>query len=232
MRTRSEHCPYCGAKNLVPESHWGRQITCKCGMRFQAGEVGEGEANARGSESSLDSDTPVPIVKVHCGQCGQRVSGDESFFGTVAKCPICSSDIRFPDAPSTESAPVLNPPVASTHQYLRPQVSTIPASHPAPTPRPSPFEESSPANPRNPRLVRAPVSPANTNSERVPCPSCAELVMRSATICPHCNQAIFSQDKATNAAAGCIISVILFFILYFLLTAFSGCEVDRMMRNL
>lgn len=38
----------------------------------------------------------MATIKVACPKCGQKVSGDESFYGTVVECPICSADIRFP----------------------------------------------------------------------------------------------------------------------------------------
>lgn len=37
-------------------------------------------------------------IKVACPKCGQKVSGDESFFGTTVECPVCSATIRFPDS--------------------------------------------------------------------------------------------------------------------------------------
>lgn len=38
----------------------------------------------------------MATVKVACPKCGQKVSGDESFYGTVVECPICSASIQFP----------------------------------------------------------------------------------------------------------------------------------------
>lgn len=38
----------------------------------------------------------MATIKVACPRCGQKVSGDESFFGTTVECPICSSLILFP----------------------------------------------------------------------------------------------------------------------------------------
>lgn len=39
----------------------------------------------------------MAVIKQACPKCGQRVSGDESFYGTHVECPICSSKIFFPD---------------------------------------------------------------------------------------------------------------------------------------
>lgn len=38
----------------------------------------------------------MATIKVACPKCGQKVSGDESFYGSTVECPICSSDIFFP----------------------------------------------------------------------------------------------------------------------------------------
>ncbi|MFT5471061.1 MAG: hypothetical protein ACI8UO_006194 [Verrucomicrobiales bacterium] len=38
----------------------------------------------------------MATIKIACKKCGQRVSGDERFFGNTVQCPICSSDIAFP----------------------------------------------------------------------------------------------------------------------------------------
>jgi len=118
----------------------------------------------------------MSTIKVYCGQCGQRVSGDESFYGTVEQCPICSSDIRFPDAPG-QTAPVPEPPVesapiASSYQVPFPPVSTVPpppASVPLPrafegTPAPAP---ASPPSPPPPGLSNAP-SPAPPSPPAAP----------------------------------------------------------------
>lgn len=45
----------------------------------------------------------MAVVKVYCSRCGQRVSGDENFFGTTVQCPVCSSEIHFPKGPESES---------------------------------------------------------------------------------------------------------------------------------
>ena len=48
----------------------------------------------------------MATVKVACPKCGQKVSGDESFYGTIVECPVCSASIQFPgerrDAPDGE----------------------------------------------------------------------------------------------------------------------------------
>lgn len=47
----------------------------------------------------------MATIKVACPKCGQKVSGDEGFYGTVVECPICSSDILFPGQKRPVSAP-------------------------------------------------------------------------------------------------------------------------------
>ena len=60
----------------------------------------------------------MATIKVACPKCGQKVSGDETFFGTSVDCPICSAEIKFPEtAPeaASSSAPAEEaPPTAHT----------------------------------------------------------------------------------------------------------------------
>ncbi len=76
---------------------------------------------------------------------------------------------------------------------------------------------------------------SNNDAKRVPCPSCAELIMRGATICPHCQRAVFSSDKNANALISIVGSVVLFFVLYYFFSAFTnyeaGKEYDRILRD-
>lgn len=55
----------------------------------------------------------MATIKVACPKCGQKVSGDESFFGNVVECPICSAGIQFPgqkrDLPSESATPPASP---------------------------------------------------------------------------------------------------------------------------
>lgn len=74
----------------------------------------------------------MATIKVACPKCGQKVSGDETFYGTVVECPICSADIRFPgerrqEGPREPIRPV--PPDPGPHDSLpRP----VPPSEQAP----------------------------------------------------------------------------------------------------
>ncbi|MEM1293971.1 MAG: DUF4190 domain-containing protein [Verrucomicrobiota bacterium] len=49
--------------------------------------------------------------KVACPQCGQHVSGDESFLGITVQCPICMTQFQFP-ADLAPSNPTPAPPEA------------------------------------------------------------------------------------------------------------------------
>tara|TARA_R110002096_G_scaffold4501_25_gene21219 strand:- start:20563 stop:21606 length:1044 start_codon:yes stop_codon:yes gene_type:complete len=53
--------------------------------------------------------------KVACPQCGQYVSGDETFLGITVQCPICSTQFQFPEnlAPSEPVSPPAGPPAAA-----------------------------------------------------------------------------------------------------------------------
>jgi len=95
----------------------------------------------------------MAVIKVACSKCGQRVSGDESFYGTSVQCPICTSDIRFPSGPGETSAALRaaesasGPVLPARHQALPnsgpilpsgPVVPIPPASQPAPAYHPAP----------------------------------------------------------------------------------------------
>lgn len=71
------------------------------------------------------------------------------------------------------------------------------------------------------------VRPAQASTNRVPCPSCSELVNPSATLCPFCNQAIFSKDKGVNAIAKVVIYVVTFLVLFYAISAFTRHEADK-----
>jgi DNA-directed RNA polymerase subunit RPC12/RpoP len=53
----------------------------------------------------------MATIKVACPKCGQKVSGDETFYGTKVECPVCSSDILFPGQRREEKAPLVIEPV-------------------------------------------------------------------------------------------------------------------------
>lgn len=70
-------------------------------------------------------------------------------------------------------------------------------------------------------------SSADANENRVPCPSCSELVNPSATVCPFCKQPILSRNKGTNAVANIVLSIIIFLVLFYALSAFTRNEADK-----
>lgn len=76
----------------------------------------------------------MATIKVACPKCGQKVSGDESFYGTVVECPICSSDILFPGQrrhglPQGTLTPVAPEPVTATQSPV-PRESADPDLNP------------------------------------------------------------------------------------------------------
>jgi len=75
----------------------------------------------------------MATIKVACPKCGQKVSGDESFFGTVVECPICSSDILFPGQKRPGLTPGALIPVAPE-----------PTKNPLPVPREPASPDTSP----------------------------------------------------------------------------------------
>jgi len=82
----------------------------------------------------------MATIKVACPKCGQKVSGDEAFYGTRVECPVCSSDILFPGQRRDEKRPVAIEPVppetSATGTLLsqgpppveRPSTSSLPAA--------------------------------------------------------------------------------------------------------
>lgn len=88
----------------------------------------------------------MAVIKVGCPKCGQRVSGDESFYGTSVECPVCTSAIRFPDAPvgaPRVATPPETPPSPPRAESADPrhETSAIPLP-PKPRPAASPAPES------------------------------------------------------------------------------------------
>ena len=52
----------------------------------------------------------MAVIKVACPKCGQKVSGDHTFYGKKVNCPICTARIEFPDFPGQQPAPGTPPP--------------------------------------------------------------------------------------------------------------------------
>jgi len=90
----------------------------------------------------------MATIKVACPKCGQKVSGDESFYGTVVECPICSSDILFPGQrrhglPQGTLTPVAPEPAGASQTPL-PRESADPDLNPDAVIRSSREPEASP----------------------------------------------------------------------------------------
>jgi len=117
----------------------------------------------------------MAVIKVACSKCGQRVSGDETFYGTSVQCPICSSEIRFPSGPEDKSVESTNglprafgdePEQSMPQEAQKPAGQTVPpppSQENLPTAAPTPTGEPLPAaNPQQsipaPAPTPAPVS--------------------------------------------------------------------------
>ncbi|MEM7148026.1 MAG: DUF4190 domain-containing protein [Verrucomicrobiota bacterium] len=76
----------------------------------------------------------MPTIKIACPDCGQRVSGDESFLGTTVPCPNCDTNIVFPEnaddipAAPTPPASAEPPPLKDAPPPLEPLASP-PSEH-------------------------------------------------------------------------------------------------------
>lgn len=54
----------------------------------------------------------MAVLKVACPKCGQRVSGDDSFYGTSVECPVCTAKVVFPEKPGRSEPPPEKKPAA------------------------------------------------------------------------------------------------------------------------
>lgn len=105
----------------------------------------------------------MATIKVACPKCGQKVSGDESFFGTTVECPICSSDIRFPGEQREDRArPPIQPvpPDRGAEEALPRPVPPSDENGPGPQPHPVPPDKAA----VSPEVK--PTSPSQTTDER------------------------------------------------------------------
>ena len=111
----------------------------------------------------------MATIKVACPKCGQKVSGDETFYGTTVECPVCSSDILFPGQRREEKAPAILDPVPPE----RPLGDTI--SHPVP-----PAEEKLETLP--PASEKAPVEEEEEGPDLPPSPIYGAISIVSAVL--------------------------------------------------
>lgn len=89
----------------------------------------------------------MAVLKVACPKCGQRVSGDETFYGTTVECPVCTSKVAFPENPHSKPPPEEKKPEPKPEEKpeksgigdetaLSEETSSIPLSLPVESPRP------------------------------------------------------------------------------------------------
>lgn len=70
----------------------------------------------------------MAVLKVACPKCGQRVSGDDSFYGTTVDCPVCTAKVVFPEKPGSEAPPAeKKPETASSEETESPSAETPPS---------------------------------------------------------------------------------------------------------
>lgn len=67
--------------------------------------------------------------------------------------------------------------------------------------------------------------PSNTEKK---CPYCQKDVEKEAVSCPYCHGTFVSTNRIRNAIG----MVVIFLILYWLISSFVSCEADREMKNL
>lgn len=87
----------------------------------------------------------MATIKVACPKCGQKVSGDETFYGTKVECPVCSSDILFPGQRREDQKPIVIEPVPPERPATDPLPRPVPPAEEKPDASSLPvamFEES------------------------------------------------------------------------------------------
>lgn len=67
--------------------------------------------------------------------------------------------------------------------------------------------------------------PSNTEKK---CPYCQKDVENEAVSCPYCHGTFVSTNRIRNAIG----MVVIFLLLYWLLSSFVSCEADREMKNI
>lgn len=99
--------------------------------------------------------------------------------------------------------------------------ATAASNTPPPIPTTDPIGDAATRSPSEPTpTTHSQSAPA----DRIPCPSCAEQILPAATVCPFCKHAVLSKDKNTNAVVGLLLSVVIFFGLYYMISAFTRYE--------
>jgi len=78
----------------------------------------------------------MATIKVACPKCGQKVSGDEHFYGAVVECPICSADIHFPGEKRDRPGHGERPPPPPRSAPAEPPSGSSPDADSLPTKRP------------------------------------------------------------------------------------------------
>lgn len=64
------------------------------------------------------------------------------------------------------------------------------------------------------------------------CPHCAEDIQDAATTCPHCKKVVFSSNPGVNSIVSIIAFVVLFFVMYKAIMAFSHHEAEKEMERI
>lgn len=63
------------------------------------------------------------------------------------------------------------------------------------------------------------------------CPYCKEPIQPKATVCPHCQQAIFSTDPGANAILYLISFVVIFTVLWMGINWFAKVQTNQLLRD-
>lgn len=70
----------------------------------------------------------MATIKVACPKCGQKVSGDETFYGATVECPVCTAAIRFPGESRGEAKGMTPQPVVKREPTVSADEESAPVS--------------------------------------------------------------------------------------------------------
>ncbi len=124
----------------------------------------------------------MATFKIACPDCGQKVSGDESFLGTVVDCPLCGTKIKFPKEV---------PPEPAAKDTKKPESESA-----EPTPKPKEKEKPKKKESAAPKSASAPEDSSKREIPAAPEPAAAPAKSPSA---PPANAPVLT--PAAGAAA-------------------------------
>ena len=139
---------------------------------------------------------------INCPYCNQTYDVEANVIGQKVQCAICNE--TFVAQQNTESS-------SQKEEHSSVQQKQVADEHET-------------SKEKSKKVVEVNY-PSKGNRK---CPYCQKDVEANATTCPYCHHSFFSTNPVKNA----IIGIIVFIVLYFIITKFVSCEAEREMNNL